>query len=133
MENQKEPRTYNRNFGEAVKNAFHGIGYTITSQKNSKVHLILAAVAVLIGIYLGLSKMEWIFVWVAILFVFFAELVNTAIETAVDLVTQNYHDKAKIAKDIGAGAVVIASINAIVIAYFVFFDKIVVILQEGIK
>ena len=58
-----------------------------------------------------------------IILIIFAEMVNTAIETVVDLYTDLYHPKAKIAKDVAAGGVVITTINAIIVAYFLFFDK----------
>ena len=59
-----------------------------------------------------------------IILIIFAEMVNTAIETVVDLYTDLYHPKAKIAKDVAAGGVVITTINAVIVAYFLFFDKI---------
>ena len=59
-----------------------------------------------------------------IVLILFAEMVNTAIETVVDLYTDLYHPKAKIAKDVAAGGVVITAINALIVAYFLFFDKI---------
>ena len=62
--------------------------------------------------------------YVAVFFVIFAELINTAIETVVDLYVDVYHPKAKIAKDVAAGGVVITTINALIVAYFLFFDKI---------
>ena len=59
-----------------------------------------------------------------VILIIVAEMINTAIETVVDLYTDLYHPKAKIAKDVGAGAVVIAAINALIVGYFLFFDKI---------
>lgn len=65
--------------------------------------------------------------------VIIAEMINTAIETTVDLYTDKYHPKAKLAKDVGAGAVVISAINALVVAYFLFFDRIVAFVCHFIK
>ena len=78
----------------------------------------------MLGVVFKLNRTELILVILAMFFVIFAEMINTAIEAVVDLYTDIYHPKAKIAKDIGAGAVVLAVLNSIIIAYFVFFEKI---------
>ena len=78
----------------------------------------------LISLFFNLSKVEFICLIFAVVLIIFAEMINTAIETVVDLYTDIYHPKAKIAKDVAAGAVVITALNAVIIAYFIFFDKI---------
>lgn len=70
-----------------------------------------------------MNKAEFLIFLFTIILIIFAEMVNTAIETVVDLYVDVYHPKAKIAKDV-AGGVVITAINAIIVAYFLFFDKI---------
>ena len=120
-----DSRLYNKNFLDACKRAFNGIGYAVKSQGNIQKQLIIAVVLVIIGFVFKLNKWECIVLCFAIFFVIVAEMINTAIETAVDLVTMEYHEKAKLAKDVAAGAVVISSINAIIVAYFLFFDKII--------
>ena len=74
--------------------------------------------------FFDLSKVEFICLIFACVLIIFAEMVNTAVETVVDLYTDIYHPKAKIAKDVAAGAVVITALNAVIVAYFLFFDKI---------
>lgn len=121
---EKDERLYNKNFLDACKKAINGISYSIISQGNIRKQLIIAVALIIIGFLFKLNKWECIVLCFAIFFVIVAEMINTAIETTVDLVTSEYHEKAKLAKDVAAGAVVISAINAIMVAYFLFFDKI---------
>lgn len=114
----------NKNFLEAWKNAMNGIIYAIKTQYNIRKQLIIGALVILFSLLLNLSKIEFLILIFTIVLVIFAEMVNTAIETTVDLYIDTYHPKAKIAKDVAAGGVVITAINAIIIAYFLFFDRI---------
>lgn len=119
-----EHRTKNKNFLDAWKNAISGIIYATTTQGNIKKQLIIAVVVVIISLFFDLSKAEFLIFMFTIVLIIFAEMVNTAIETVVDLYTDLYHPKAKIAKDVAAGGVVITAINAVIVAYFLFFDKV---------
>ncbi len=119
----KEHFTKNKNFLDAWKNAINGIIYATTTQGNIKKQLIIAVIVVIISLFFDLSKAEFLCFMFTIILIIFAEMVNTAIETVVDLYTDLYHPKAKIAKDVAAGGVVITTINAIIVAYFLFFDK----------
>lgn len=116
--------TKNKNFLDAWKNAINGIIYATTTQGNVKKQLIIAVLVVIISLFFELSKAEFLIFMFTIVLIIFAEMVNTAIETVVDLYTDLYHPKAKIAKDVAAGGVVITAINAVIVAYFLFFDKI---------
>ena len=78
----------------------------------------------MLSLFYGLDTTQFLCLVFALFFVLFAEMVNTAIETVVDLYVDVYHPKAKIAKDVAAGGVVITTINAIIVAYFLFFEKI---------
>lgn len=120
----EEPKLHNSNFFEACKNAVNGIIYGTTTQSNVKKQLVIIAFVMLVSLFFNLSKVEFICLIFAVVLIIFAEMINTAIETVVDLYTDLYHPKAKIAKDVAAGAVVITAINAVIIAYFIFFDKI---------
>lgn len=121
---KKDERIKNHNFADAWKNAFNGIIYATTTQGNIKKQLIIAVIVVIISLFFNLSKAEFLCFLFTIVLIIFAEMVNTAIETVVDLYVDVYHPKAKIAKDVAAGGVVITTINAIIVAYFLFFDKI---------
>ena len=119
-----EKRTKNKNFLDAWKNAINGIIYATTTQGNVKKQLVIAVIVVIASLFFELSKAEFLIFMFTIILIIFAEMVNTAIETVVDLYTDLYHPKAKIAKDVAAGGVVITAINAVIVAYFLFFDKV---------
>ena len=121
---EKDERTKNHNFADAWKNAFNGIIYATTTQSNIKKQLTIAVIVVVISLFFNLSRAEFLCFLFTIILILFAEMVNTAIETVVDLYVDVYHPKAKIAKDVAAGGVVITTINAVIVAYFLFFDKI---------
>lgn len=121
-EDKKAPK--NKNFIDAWKNAINGIIYATTTQGNIKKQLLIAVFVVIISLFFDLTKAEFLIFMFTIILIIFAEMVNTAIETVVDLYTDLYHPKAKIAKDVAAGGVVITAINAVIVAYFLFFDKI---------
>lgn len=123
-EPKEEFRTKNKNFLDAWKNAINGIIYATTTQGNIKKQLVIAVVVVVISLFFDLNKAEFLCFMFTIILILFAEMVNTAIETVVDLYVDVYHPKAKIAKDVAAGGVVITAINAVIVAYFLFFDKI---------
>ena len=117
----KEKKIKNSSFIDAWKNAINGIIYATTTQANIKKQLVIAVAVVIISLFFNLSKAEFL---IFLFLIIFAEMVNTAIETVVDLYVDVYHPKAKIAKDVAAGGVVITTINAIIVAYFLFFEKI---------
>lgn len=121
---QKDERLKNKNFIDSWKNAFNGIIYATTTQDHIKKQLIIAVIVVIVSLFFNLSRAEFLCFLFTIVLIIFAEMVNTAIETVVDLYVDVYHPKAKIAKDVAAGGVVITTINAIIVAYFLFFDKI---------
>lgn len=120
----QDKRLKNNSFIDAWKNAIDGIIYATTTQSNIKKQLIIAVIVVIISLFFNLNRAEFLCFMFTIVLIIFAEMVNTAIETVVDLYTDIYHPKAKIAKDVGAGAVVITALNALIVAYFLFFEKI---------
>ena len=105
-------------------NAINGIIYATTTQGNIKKQLIIIVITIIVSLFFELSRVEFLCLIFSVALIIITEMVNTAIETVVDLYTDLYHPKAKIAKDVGAGAVVLAAINAVIVAYFLFFDKI---------
>ncbi len=100
--------------------AFSGLWYAIRTQRNMRVHVALALLAILLGIVLRISAVEFALIFVAIIAVFIAEMFNTVFELCVDLASPEYHPLAKIAKDVAAGAVLLNAILAVIIALFVF-------------
>lgn len=120
---KKDDRLYNHNFIEACNNAVNGIVYSATTQSNIKKQLILGTIVMILSLFYNFTTAEFLCLTFAVFFVIFAEMLNTAIETVVDLYVDTYHPKAKIAKDVAAGAVVLSACNAIVVAYFLFFRE----------
>lgn len=119
---------YNKNFIDTWKNAFNGIKHTIKTQRNIRIQTTIAIATIALGIIFKLERIEWISLYFAIFLVVITEMINTGIEAVVDLYTTKFHPKAKIAKDVGAGAVVLAVINAAFIGYFLFFDRIIALI-----
>ena len=105
----KEQKLSNSNFIDAFKNAIEGLIYATTTQSNIKKQLVIAVVVMILSLFYNFTTTEFLCLMFAVVFVIFAEMVNTAIETVVDLYTDLYHPKAKIAKDVGAGAVLLMS------------------------
>lgn len=121
----EDDRLRNKNFRDAVKKALSGIWYAIKTQRNIKIQIVVSILVIIAGILLKLSLTEFIFITFAIMIVFITEMLNTAIETTVNLYTDKYHELAKIAKDVAAGAVVIAALNAIITATLIIINKFV--------
>ena len=117
----EDDRLKNKNFIDAWKKAFSGIWYAIRTQRNVKVQLVIAIIIICVCVFLKLSKIECIFLTFATMLVIITEVVNTAIEAAVDLCTKEYHPIAKIAKDVAAGAVVLSALNAVIVAVLIVF------------
>ena len=115
----------NDNIMDSFKNATNGLMYAVKTQLNIKIQLVIAIIAIILSIVLKINIIELLFIIVAVFLVIFAEMINTAIETVVDLCVETYHIKAKIAKDVAAGAVLILSINSIVMAGFIFIKEII--------
>lgn len=113
----------NDNFIDACNNAVNGIIYAATTQRNIKIQLVLAVIVMVLCLFYGLNTTEFLCLVFAVFMVIFAEMINTAIETVVDLFVDVYHPKAKIAKDVAAGAVVLAACNALIVGYFIFFKE----------
>lgn len=104
--------------------AYQGLRYAFSTQINFKVHVFAALCAITLGLYLHLNVNEWLWICTAILVVLFVELLNTAIEVLVDLVSPEFNYKAGIIKDISAAAVLIAACFALTVGLFVFLPRV---------
>lgn len=100
--------------------AFAGVRYLLWTQRNAKIHSALGLAAVAFGVLLGIDRYEWLVLLLTITIVIAAEGVNTALEAVVDLASPEYHALAKIAKDVGAGTVLITAIAAVVVGLVLF-------------
>ena len=105
---------------KSFKYALNGVFTALTICRNLKIHYFMAVVAIVAGFYFDIKRLEFAVVLLTITLVVTLEMVNTAIEKAVDLLTEKYHVLALIAKDISAGAVLIASIIAFIIGALIF-------------
>ncbi|SFF31446.1 diacylglycerol kinase (ATP) [Pedobacter antarcticus] len=105
--------------------AFSGIAYTVRTQLNFRFHLFAAAAIILAGWFLKISTAEWFSVILVSGLVLCTELMNTAIEVLVNLVSPDYNEKAGRVKDIAAGAVLIAAVIAILTGAVIFIPKII--------
>jgi len=100
--------------------AFQGLWYSLRTQINMQVHIVIALLAIALGIVLRISSVEFAVIFLAIASVVLVEMLNTVIELCVDLASPEYHPLAKIAKDVAAGAVLVSAIFAVIIAFFIF-------------
>ena len=111
-------------FKESMNHAIDGISYTAEHERNFKIELFMMVAVLIAGIYFKVSKTEWLILLLTIGNVLTLELINTGIERCVDLVTKDYHELAKNAKDIAAGAVLIMSIFSVCVGIIIFLPKI---------
>ena len=109
---------------ESVNWAFEGIIQVLRTQRNMRIHFGIAVLVLVAALFVGVSKTELIALLIAISFVLIAEMINTALESAIDVATTSFDPMAKLAKDIAAGAVLIASVNAVAIGYLVFAHRV---------
>ena len=108
---------------ESFNFAIEGVILVLRSQRNMRIHFGAAVVVIVVSVAVGVSKIELIVLLLSIAFVLIAEMINTAIEGAIDAATTSFDPMAKLAKDIAAGAVLIASVNAVAVGYLVFAGK----------
>jgi len=105
--------------------AFNGIKYTFRNSRNFKIQVIFAIFSLIVGSILQLHKSDYLILLVTVFSVLTLEILNTSIESFVDLVVKKkFSNLAKIAKDCSAGAVLLASINSVIIALYLFIPKI---------
>ena len=109
---------------ESFNFAVEGIIHVVRTQRNMRIHLLAAVIVLVAAIWVGVSKLELIALLLAIAFVFITEMINSALEQAIDVATTSFDPLAKLAKDVAAGAVLIATVNAIAIGYLVFSGQI---------
>lgn len=110
-----------KSFGYALS----GIAYTTKTQMNFRIHLAAIILVVVFGWYLRLSSADWLWIVLAIGLVLVAELLNTAIELLVDLVSPGFNIQAGRVKDVAAGAVIVAAFISVVIGAIIFIPKLI--------
>lgn len=120
----------NKKVFNSFKYAFQGIVTGIKKEKNMKIHILIMIIVIIFGIVLNISQLEWNICIVLFSIVIAGELFNTAIETVVDMITTERNEKAKIAKDVSAGAVLILAIGAAFVGFIIFIPKIIFLFHQ---
>jgi diacylglycerol kinase (ATP) len=103
--------------------AFEGVIHALRTQRNMRIHFAIAATVLVLALIYDVTRLELIALMISIAFVLIAEMVNTAVEATIDLSTPSFDPLAKVAKDMAAGAVLIASVNAVAVGYLVLADR----------
>lgn len=109
--------------------AFQGIKVVISSEVNMQIHLAISVLVVISGFWFNISSTEWMACLLCMAIVFGLEMMNTALETVVDLVSPEAHPLAGRAKDIAAGAVLLAAIISVIVGLIVFLPKILIVMK----
>jgi diacylglycerol kinase (ATP) len=122
----------NRNLIDSFNNAANGILSTVRSERNMKIHISAAVLVLVLSLFYDLTRTEFLIVCITIAIVIICELFNTAIEVIIDTLIDIYHPKAKVVKDTAAGAVFISALLSVLVAYFIFFDRVSTSLEIGI-
>ncbi len=104
--------------------ALEGIIHVLRTQRNMRIHFVVAIAVIVLALTVAVSRTDLIVLLISITFVLIAEMINSAIEGAIDVATTSFDPLAKLAKDVAAGAVLIASLNAVAIGYLVFSARV---------
>lgn len=107
----------------SFRHAWDGLIYAIRTQPNFIIHLVISTLVITAGVLFALSPIEWIILSFTISLGLVIELINTSIESVVDLITDHYHPLAKIAKDTSAAAMLVYALGSIIIASLIFLPK----------
>ena len=119
----RKEREHDRRLVESFNYAIEGLMSALQNEKHMKFHTLSAILIVILAILTNASKVEILLVSISVAFVIITELINTAVEALVDLISPERHPLAKLAKDVAAGAVLVAAINAVCVGYLLFYDK----------
>lgn len=114
-----------RSLPQSFKYAFNGLKTAAKNEPNFRIHLTFSAATLILAIMLKLTIAEWLLLLFTIAFVLILELLNTAMEAIVDLVSPEIKDHAKIAKDVSAAAVLIAALLSAIVGFVLFYPKLI--------
>lgn len=103
----------------SFRHAFAGWWHVLRTQPNAWIHSLVSVAVFILAAWLGLSAFEWAVIFLTVGFVWVAEFLNTAIEAVVDLASPNIHPLAKIGKDVGAAAVLVAALSAVLVGLLI--------------
>ena len=120
-------------FLERTNNAVEGILHTAKTQRHLRYHLYAAASVLVVCYILGIGRTDFLIISIAVILVLLSEMMNTAVEYVVDMISPEYSEQARIAKDIGAGAVFITAFGAVVIGYIILFPYLEKVFETGLS
>ncbi len=120
-----------KNWFQSANLAIEGIIYSVKTQRHMRYHLFAALAALILSLFLNISRTEFIMLSMAIVLVLVTELLNTAIETTIDMISETFHPLAKVAKDVAAGVVLLASIGAMTLGYLILYPALKSSLARG--
>ncbi len=123
IKNTEKQKGKNKTFFIAMGHALDGIIRAFKTERNLRIDYIIGLFVLVLSLFFNFTKTEFACICLTIGFVIFSEMINSTVEYIVDLMTDKYDDRAKAAKDIAAGGVLISSIVAVAVAYFLFMDK----------
>lgn len=131
VEGQREKRSWkNENLFNSIKNALVGIRHILQSHYNARLIFLSAILAVALGFYFGISNLEMFVLGVAIMIVFIAEVINTLVEDLSNLITEEFHPRIKIIKDVAAGVVLVAVFFSAILGYCVFIRRVLALWKK---
>ena len=122
-----------KRFIESFNAAIEGVIYVLKTQRNMRIHFLATFLIILIAIYLNFTGLELLILCITIALVLSAEVFNTAVELTIDMIQAESHPSAKVIKDIAAGAVLLTSVNAVIVGYLLFLKKMTINIEEGIS
>jgi diacylglycerol kinase (ATP) len=121
-----------KKWADSANNAIEGILFAAKRERHLRYHLCAAAVVLFLSYILGIPRIEFLIIAIVVIMVILAEMVNTAVEFLVDMVSPEYSEKARIAKDVSAGAVLVTAFGAAVTGYIVIFPYLETAFDSGI-
>jgi diacylglycerol kinase len=110
--------------------AARGLKMVLSSERNAKLHLSAALLALILSIILRIDIQQWLFIVISIALVFFAEITNTAIEKSLDLISQENNQLIRVIKDMTAAGVLVTAISAVIVASIIFIPRIISIITH---
>lgn len=116
--------------GQAFRYAFAGWCYVLRTQRNAWIHALASVVVIGLGFGLKIDRRDWVFILLTIALVWMAEFINTALEAVVDLASPDQHHLARIAKDVGAAAVLIAAGTSVLVGLLILGPPLWSVLQK---
>ncbi|MDQ4083029.1 MAG: diacylglycerol kinase [Actinomycetota bacterium] len=118
-----KPAKGQQGVARSFNHAYRGLIYAVRTQRNMRFHVVAAVAILVLSLLVSVSKLELAILVLVIMAVFVTEMLNTALEFAIDLMTRQYHPLAKLAKDVSAGAVLITSVAALAVGYLILDDN----------